>query len=233
MAQPPPTIGPEALKFLRALKRNNRREWFQPRKDRYETVVRRPMLGIVERLAVDLRPVAPEIVVDPKTAMYRIYRDTRFSEDKRPYKTHAAAVFPWRGLPKHEGAGLYFHISPDEVWIGGGMYAPQTAQLQAVREHIAGNHQRLRSIVESSAFRRTIGPLDGERLQRVPRGFPRDHAAADFLRYRQFLAGRELPPSVASTTTFYATVLDTFRVVVPLIRFLNEPLQARSEHAGV
>jgi uncharacterized protein (TIGR02453 family) len=226
MARPSPRFGPEALRFLRALKRNNRREWFQPRKEQYESAVRRPLLDIVECLAADLRPVAPEIVVDPKTAMYRIYRDTRFSEDKTPYKTHAAAVFPWRGLPKHEGAGLYFHISPDEVWIGGGMYSPQMAQLQAVREHIAGNHRRLRSIVESSAFRRTIGSLDGEKLQRVPRGFPKDHAAADFLRFRQFLAGRELAPAVATTPRFYPAVLDTFRVVVPLIRFLNEPLVA-------
>ena len=74
--------------------------------------------------------------------MYRIYRDTRFSDNKTPYKTHVAAVFPTRGLLKHEGAGLYFHISPDEVWVGGGMYSPQPAQLYAVREHIAGNVRR-------------------------------------------------------------------------------------------
>src|SRR5262249_46618953 len=160
----------ETLTFLRALKRNNRREWFQPRKDQYDAQVRAPMLTIIERLTRDLRAFAPEVVVDPKTAMYRIYRDTRFSENKTPYKTHVAAVFPWRGLPKHEGAGLYFHVSPDEVWIGGGMYAPQAPQLQAVREHIAANVRRLRTIVESPGFRREIGELDGERLQRVPRG---------------------------------------------------------------
>jgi uncharacterized protein (TIGR02453 family) len=219
-----PRFSAGALTFLRSLKRNNRREWFQPRKAQYETDVRRPMLAVVERLAEDLRPIAPEIVVDVKTAVYRIYRDTRFSDNKTPYKTHIAANFPWRGLPKHEGAGLYFHVSPEEIWIGGGMYAPQTSQLHAVREHIAANHRRLRSIVESAAFKRTIGALEGEQLRRVPRGFPRDHPAADFLRYRQFLAGRELAPNAATTARFYATLLDTFRVVVPLIRFLNEPL---------
>jgi uncharacterized protein (TIGR02453 family) len=214
----------ETLTFLRALKRNNRREWFQARRDQYETQVRAPMLAIVERLARDLRTVAPEIVVDPKKAMYRIYRDTRFSENKTPYKTHAAAVFPWRGLPKHEGAGLYFHISPDEVWIGGGMYAPQTPQLQAVREHIAANARQLRAIVESPGFRREVGALDGERLQRVPRGFAKDHPAAEFLKYRQFLAGRELAPAFACNPRFYATLLGVFRQVAPLARFLNEPL---------
>lgn len=217
----------ETLKFLRALKRNNRREWFQPRKAQYDAQVRAPMIAIIERLAVDMRDIAPEIVVDPKTAMYRIYRDTRFSENKTPYKTHVAASFPSRGLPKHEGAGLYFHVAPDGVWVGGGMYAPQTAQLQAVREHIAANVKRLRAIVESPGFRRNIGALEGERLQRVPRGFPKDHEAAEYLKYRQFLAGLELPPNIASSPTFYATLLTVFRQVAPLARFLNEPLVER------
>ena len=213
-----------SLAFLRALKRNNRREWFQPRKELFDADVREPMLAIVARLADDLRTIAPEIVVDPKTAMYRIYRDTRFSENKTPYKTHVAAVFPWRGLAKHEGAGLYFHVSPDEVWMGGGMYSPQTAQLQAVREHIAGNVRRMRAIVESPGFRRHVGELDGDRLQRVPLGFPKDHAAAEYLKYRQFLAGRELPPAFACNPRFYSTLLTVFRQVAPLARFLNEPL---------
>jgi uncharacterized protein (TIGR02453 family) len=216
-----------SLAFLRALKRNNRREWFQPRKEQFDADVREPMLAIVERLADDLRSIAPEIVVDPKTAMYRIYRDTRFSENKTPYKTHVAAVFPWRGLAKHEGAGLYFHVSPDEVWIGGGMYSPQTAQLQAVREHIAGNVRRMRAIVESPGFRRQVGELEGERLQRVPHGFPKDHAAAEYLKYRQFLAGRELPPAFACNPKFYSTLIAVFRQVAPLARFLNEPLVNR------
>jgi uncharacterized protein (TIGR02453 family) len=217
----------EALRFLRQLKRNNRREWFLAHRDDYETHVKAPMLEIVGRLADDMRSFAPEIVCDPKTAMYRIYRDVRFSPNKAPYKTHVAAVFPSRGLPKHEGAGLYFHVSPDEVWIGGGMYAPQTPQLQAVREHIAINVRRLRTIVESPGFRRTVGALEGERLQRVPRGFAGDHPAAEFLKYRQFLAGRELEPSAAVSPKFYGTVLEVFRNVAPLARFLNEPLAGR------
>ena len=114
----------ETLRFLRALKRNNRREWFNAHRDDYESYVRQPMTAIVERLAVDLRAFAPELVASPKVSIYRIYRDTRFSENKTPYKTHVAASFPTRGLAKHEGAGVYFHVSPDEVWIGGGMYIP-------------------------------------------------------------------------------------------------------------
>src|SRR5258706_8585651 len=221
-----PRFTADTLKFLRALKRNNRREWFNAHRDDYEAHVRQPMTAIVERLAHDFRAFAPELGASPKQSMYRIYRDTRFSENKAPYKTHVAAVFPPRGLPKHEGAGVYFHVSPDAVWIGGGMYAPQTPQLHAVREHIAANHRRLRSIIESSGFRRQIGKLEGERLQRVPRGFPKDHDAAELLKYRQFLAGRELPASVATSPKFYGTLLTVFRQVVPLTRFLNEPLLA-------
>jgi uncharacterized protein (TIGR02453 family) len=223
-----PRFTADTLKFLRALKRNNRREWFQPRKEQYAAHVRAPMVKIIERLAGDIREFAPEIVVDVKTSIYRIYRDTRFSEDKTPYKTHVAASFPWRGLEKHEGAGLYFHVGPGEVWIGGGMYAPPTPLLHAVREHIASNARRLRTIIESSAFRRTVGELEGERLQRVPRGFPRDHEAAELLKYRQFLAGCDLPPDFAADPRFYGTLLRTFRVVAPLVRFLNEPLSGRT-----
>ena len=93
------------MRFLRALKRNNRREWFNAHRDDYEAYVRQPMTAIVERLAVDLRAFAPELVANPKVSVYRIYCDTRFSDDKTPYKTCIAAVFPTRGLLKHEGAG--------------------------------------------------------------------------------------------------------------------------------
>lgn len=215
------------VKFLRALKRNNRREWFNAHRDEYEAYVRQPMIAIVDRLAHDFLEFAPDLVANPKTSIYRIYRDTRFSPNKAPYKTHAAAVFPPRGLPKHEGAGLYFHVGSDEVWIGGGMYAPQTAQLVSIREHVASNVHRLRTIIESPAFRRHVGQLEGEKLQRVPRGYPKDHDAAEYLKFRQFLAGREFAPAFAASPAFYRTVLRVFSEVAPLTRFLNEPLRQR------
>jgi uncharacterized protein (TIGR02453 family) len=219
-----PRFSSESLRFLRALKRNNRREWFNAHRDDYEVHVRQPMIAIVTQLADDFRDFGPDFVANPKTSMYRIYRDIRFSENKAPYKTHVAASFPTRGLPKHEGAGLYFHVSPDEVWIGGGMYAPPQPQLHAVREHIAEHSRRLRALVESAAFRRDVGTLEGERLLRVPRGFSKDHEAAGYLKFRQFLAGREFEPAFATRPTFYPGLLTIFRRVAPLMRFLNEPL---------
>jgi uncharacterized protein (TIGR02453 family) len=135
-------------------------------------------------------------------------------------------------LPKHQGAGLYFEVAPEWVWVGGGMYAPETPQLQAVREHIAANHRRLRAIVESPGFRRTVGRLEGEQLQRVPRGFPRDHPAGEYLKHRQFLAGCEFPAAFATSARFYPGVLNVFRQIAPLTRFLNEPLVAGAANAG-
>lgn len=220
-----PRFSKETLAFLTRLKRNNRREWFNARKDEYESHVRAPMLEIIDRLAVDMRGIAPELLVGPKS-MYRIYRDVRFSENKQPYKTHVAASFWHRDLGKGGGAGMYFHVAPDGVWIGGGMYHPEPQQLYRVREHLAANVRHFRSIVEAPAFKRALdGGLEGEQLTRVPRGFAKDHEAADYLRYRQFLVGKEYPARFAADPKLYAGILDVFRRIAPLIRFLNEALQ--------
>lgn len=220
-----PRFTPKALAFLRALKRNNDREWFRERKEQFDAHLKGPMLALIDRLAVDFQEFAPELVATPK-CIYRIHRDTRFSDDKTPLKTHIAASFPWRGLPRHQGAGLYVEIAPQWVWAGGGMYAPETAQLAVVREHIAENYRRLAAIVESPGFRRAVGALEGEKLQRVPRGFDKEHPAAGYLRHRQFLAGREFPATFACSPRFYRDLLALFRQTAPLIRFLNEPLTA-------
>jgi uncharacterized protein (TIGR02453 family) len=218
-----PRFTPKSLSFLRSLKRNNDREWFRARKDQYEVHLKAPMIAMIEQLAIDFQEFAPELVASPK-GIYRIYRDTRFSDDKTPLKTNIAASFPWRGLPRHQGAGLYFELAPGWVWVGGGMYKPDTSQLAAVREHIADNYQHLRAIVESPGFTKTVGGLTGERLQRVPRGYDTSHPAAEFLRHRQFLAAREFPAALACDPKFYTTLLGVFRQVAPLVRFLNEPL---------
>jgi uncharacterized protein (TIGR02453 family) len=218
----------DTLRFLRALKRNNDREWFRARRDQYDRHVRGPLLMVIERLAVDFKKFAPEVVASPKASLYRIYRDTRFSADKRPLKTHAAAVFPWKGMARHQGAGFYFEIAPEWVWIGGGMYAPETADLVRVRERMDGTWPEIHRIVSGRPFRRAVGTLEGERLTRVPRGYAKDHPAAEYLKYRQFLAGREFPASLATSDRFYPTLTATFKGILPLIRFLNDAVALRS-----
>jgi uncharacterized protein (TIGR02453 family) len=229
---PSPSFSPKTLSFLRALKRNNDREWFNARREQYETDVRAPMVAVVERLAQDFRTVAPEFVADPKTSLFRQWRDTRFSENKTPLKTNVAATFPHRALGRMQGAGLYFEVAPTWVWIGGGIYAPDTSQLQALREHIAERHEDLDAIVRSTAFKK-IGGLQGDRLTRVPRGFAKDHPAASYLQQRQFLGFREEPAAFATQADFYKQLLATFKTLVPLCRFLNEPLLAERRRPPV
>ena len=215
---------PDTIKFLRALKRHNDRDWFKARKDQYDAHVRTPMIAVIERLATDFKGFAPEIVASPKTSLYRIYRDTRFSEDKTPLKIQVSASFRWRGLEKGEGAGLYLEVHPEWVWMGGGFWAPPQPQLVRIREHIALSWPEIDRIARGRTFKRVLGPLSGETLTRVPRGYPADHPAAGYLKFKQFLGGREFPPVFATSKEFYPALVETYKAIMPLIRFLNAPL---------
>ena len=216
----------KTLAFLRALKRNNDRDWFRLRKPQYEEHVRAPMVALLARLAGDLPRFAPELISDPRVSLYRIYRDTRFSADKTPLKTHVAAHFPARGFPRGEGSGLYVEVTPAWVWMGGGLYMPPSSDLRLVREHIAAHHRALHRIVSGGAFKRAVGTLEGEQLSTMPRGYVKDHPAARYLRFKQFLAGREFEAEFATSPRFYPELLRVFRAVAPLVRFLNTPLLA-------
>lgn len=219
-----PIFTAETLKFLRSLKRNNNRDWFRARQADYERHVRGPMVALVERLARDFARFAPELDASPRRSIYRIYRDTRFSDDKTPLKTQVAASFRWRTLPRGESAGLYVEINPGWVWMGGGFYAPGSRELLRIRRHISDTYPEVHRLVRAPAFRRTVSTLDGERLTRMPRGFATDDPAADYLKYRNFLAGREFGPDFATSAEFYPALVSTFKSLMPLVRFLNEPL---------
>jgi uncharacterized protein (TIGR02453 family) len=219
-----PRFTPKTLSFLRALKRNNKREWFAARKADYERDVRAPMIAVVEQLAKDFQRFAPELEASPKTSIFRIYRDTRFSADKSPFKTQIAAAFRNRKLARAESAGLYVEVTPGWVWIGGGYYAPGTPQLVRIRQHISDTYPEIHRIVTAAAFKRAVGALGGEQLTRVPRGFAKDDPAADYLRYRSVLAGREFPAELATRPAFYSTLVTTFKGIMPLVRFLTKPL---------
>jgi uncharacterized protein (TIGR02453 family) len=219
-----PSFTPKTLSFLRSLKRNNDREWFRARKPDYERHVRGPMIAVIERLAVDFGRFAPELDASPKRCIHRIYRDTRFSSDKTPLKTVISASFRWRGLPRGRAAGLYVEVHPQWVWMGGGFYAPEPVDLVRIREHISETHPELHRLTRSKGFRQVFEALEGEKLTRIPRGFRADDPAADYLKHRSFLAGREFPPEFATTAEFYPTLLATFRALMPIVRFLNEPL---------
>ena len=224
---PFPGFAPAGLSFLRALRRNNNREWFLAHKEEYERHVREPMTALVLALGEELRLIAPELWTDPSRAIYRVYRDIRFSPDKTPYKTHAAVLFSVEGLPKHTCGSLYFQISPEAVEIAGGVYMPGPTELLAIRNHIAENHHVLRKILADRKLKSLFGGLWGEQLTRVPKGFPVDHPAEDLLRYKQWLVDRELPSKLALEPQLYEVLVESFRVMTPLVRFLNVPLCGR------
>ena len=219
-----PGFTSKTLTFLRALKRNNRREWFHERRADYDQHVHEPMVAVVERLALDFAKVAPDFVATPKISMFRPWRDTRFSANKAPLKTNVAAVFPHRALGRMQGAGLYFEVSTESVWIGGGLYAPDAAMLYAVRQHIADHHGELAQLLAAPKFKTHLGTVQGTTATRMPRGFDAAHPAAALLRHKQFLAAREEVPAFAARPDFYKQLLATFAAMAPFVNFLNEPI---------
>ena len=222
----PPAFSDRSLRFLRALKRNNRREWFHQRRAEYDAHLHAPMVAIVEQLARDFAAVRPEFVAAPKISMFRPWRDTRFSADKSPLKTHVAAVFPHRALGRMRGGGLYFEVAPRHVWMGGGLYQPDTAALHAVRTHIAAHHRRLTRLLAAPAFTERLGVMHGAQTSRMPRGFDPMHPAADLLRHKQFLASREEPAEFAASPASTRSCSPPSWRWRPSSAFLNEPLIA-------
>jgi uncharacterized protein (TIGR02453 family) len=220
-----PGFPAEAMQFFRGLARNNHRDWFLPRKPVFEEKVKRPMFELVDAVNGALRRFAPDYVTDPAKAVYRFYRDTRFSKDKSPYKDHIAASFRHRGLGgEGGGAGYYFAVSHKEVAIGGGIYMPMPETLLAVRGHLAEHHQQFRKLLRAKAVQQLFGEMKGEQLTRVPKGFCAEHPAADLLRYKQFLLYIELPPDPATTPQIYDEIVARFKAMTPFLAFLNAPL---------
>ena len=215
----------EGLAFLASLRRNNRREWFQPRKAIFEEKLKQPMRELVGAVNSAMRSFAPDYATDPDKAIYRIYRDTRFSPDKTPYKDHIAASFSRRG--DKSGAGYYFAISHKEVGIGGGIYMPEPETLLAIRQHLAERHEEFRKIAGARAVQQLFVEVQGEQLTRVPKGYPHDHPAADLLRLKQYLLYVELPPDLATTPALYTEVVKHFRAMTPFVEFLNTPLRGK------
>ena len=152
MSSPFRGFPPEALQFFRGLSRNNRREWFLPRKPLFEKKVKEPMRQLVDALNAALHDFAPEYETDPDKAIFRIYRDVRFSKDKKPYKEQIAATFHRHGSMSHGQGGYYVAISHKSVAVGGGVYMPEPPQLLAIRQHIAERHEERRRFASSLAL---------------------------------------------------------------------------------
>lgn len=220
----PTHFSPEAIKFLRGLKRNNDRTWFNERKPTYEREIKAPMLALIAEINEAMLAFAPENVRPPQKALFRIYRDTRFSPDKRPYKSHQGAWWARTGLEKTSGGGFYFHIGADEVVIAAGVYMPEREQLLAIRRHLVDHHAELRKILAGKKLNSLMQPFDGLPLTRPPKGFCAEDPAIDLIRCRQWGVSAHLPPDVATKPTFLKEIVERFKAAAPMVTLLNAPL---------
>ena len=222
----------DALRFLRGLARNNRRDWFENHREEWVRTVRDPMTDLVEDLDLRMARFAPEMRGDPKRSIFRIHRDVRFSSDKSPYKTHAACWFfhgdgsSKVGREAHGGgAGFYFHLQPGASFVGGGIWMPPRPALQRIRAAIVADTRGFEKLVRAPALRRRMGALSEESmLVRVPRGFDAAHPAAPWLRYQSFTVGRPLGDADVTGSRLASTVSADFKTIAPLVRWLNAAL---------
>ena len=223
-----PYFRPEALNFLRNLARHNDRAWFQPRKEIFEAELRQPMLAIVRKITDAMMDFAPNHVRPAEKSLFRIYRDTRFSSDKRPYKTHVAAWWSHQGLEKTSGAGYYFHVSPKEVIVAAGAYMPEKDQLATIRHWLLDHHGEFRKLLKKSAVRKTFTEFEGNALTRPPKGFPCDHPGLDLIQCRQWGLSAALPAEAALKPDIAAVIVRHFRLAAPIVDALNMPIAAAS-----
>jgi uncharacterized protein (TIGR02453 family) len=182
------------------------------------------MLAVIAEINDGLAEFAPEHVRDPRKTMFRIYRDTRFSADKRPYKEHLGVWWVRSGMEKTSGAGFYFHIAPKEVVVAAGAYMPTPEQLLAIRRHIDANHAEVRGILDGRKLRSLMTEWDGEPMKRVPKGFSQDSPAAELLKCRKWGVSATLPAELATGPKLVKEVARRFEAAAPLIRFLNAPI---------
>jgi uncharacterized protein (TIGR02453 family) len=221
-----PYFRPEALTFLRNLARNNDREWFAPRKPIFEAELKEPMLAVIRKVTDAMMDFAPAFVRPAEKCLFRIYRDTRFSANKLPYKTHVAAWWSHQGLEKTSGAGYYFHVSAKEVIIAAGAYMPEKDQLAAIRHWLLDHHAEFRKLLQKPAVRKTFSEFEGNALTRPPKGFPSDHPGMDLIRCRQWGLAATLPAAAALKPNLAATLIRYFKIAAPVVDALNTPIAA-------
>ncbi|MEE9280697.1 MAG: DUF2461 domain-containing protein [Myxococcota bacterium] len=224
--RPSAQITPKLFRFLRDLERNNEREWFQKNKQRYLDEIRDPLLGFVEDFAPRLEKISPFLLADARPvggSLFRIYRDVRFSRDKRPYKTHAGLHFRHVDGKDVHSAGLYLHLEPGSVFAAIGIWHPDAETLRLVREAIVAHPERWKRASSGRAFRSTF-ELDGERLQRPPRGYSADHPQIEELKYKSFTASAPYTQRQACAPDFIDHFAQTCKRASPLLEFLTRSI---------
>jgi uncharacterized protein (TIGR02453 family) len=223
----------EALQFLVDLAGNNERSWFQPRRAEFERLLKEPLEALCVALADRFEARGIPLRSDPSRSPFRIYRDVRFSKDKSPYKTNISAEFPWVGPiagvgpgpgdgtePRRLGPGAYFSLSPAETYLGGGAWHPDPGWLAAFRRAVDTEPERVLAAFGDPGFRAHFAGVDGERLKRVPAGFPADHPHAELLRLKDVTFGRQLSDEDVFSPDLPDILADNFAAAVPVLALL-------------
>jgi len=211
----------ELFKFLKELRENNNREWFKANKSRYD-VLHKQHIGVVQQLIDRIATFDSEIAgLDAKSCIYRIYRDIRFTNDKTPYKTHFGAYMTGYGGRTSSYGGYYLHIEPSGSFVSGGVWQPEPKLLKQLRKDIYNNIEELTGILENEKFKQKFGEFEGEKLQRMPDGFPKDCPYESILKNKSFVVSSVKPEEFFHSENWIDEVIEDFKLLFPLNRFLN------------
>ena len=212
----------QTFEFLRELKVNNDRAWFEENKERYEGVVKEPFLDFIADAGKHLRRLTPHIVADPRPvggSFFRIYRDVRFSKDKSPYKTHAAAHFRHAATSADvHGPGFYLHLEPGASMLAGGIWRPEPQSLKKIRGRIMKDPNGWRAVIKK------VPPLEGETLLRPPQGYPPDHPMIEELKRKDFIAWLPLKDDEVCSPGFMTQFAGGCRKISPLPQFISKAI---------
>src|SRR6202158_4374126 len=212
--------------FLEELQLNNRREWFEANRARYERDVREPMRTFISDFALRLRKISPKLIADPRPSggsMFRIYRDVRFSPDKRPYKTNVAARFSHVMSRDVHAPGFYVHLDPSGVFCGAGIWHPDPATLASIRDFIVKHPAQWKRAINDAKFRRLCA-LEGDVLSRPPKGYDPGHPLIDDLKRKDFIAVTNLDLTDELSPLFIDRLTAACIAASPLMRFLTKAL---------
>jgi uncharacterized protein (TIGR02453 family) len=218
-----PHFGRELIKFLKDLRANNNREWFQANKQRYEKVVRDPLLRFVADFGPRLAKISPHFVADPRPmggSLFRIYRDTRFSRDKSPYKTAAALHFRHEKAKDVHAPGFYLHLEPGNVFAGVGIWRPDAATLGQIRSVIVENPAKWKRAKTAKSFTDRY-ELAGESLKRAPKAYDPDHPLIEDLKRKDFVAFTQFKEADLFRAGFLGEYAKTARAAKPFMEFLT------------
>jgi uncharacterized protein (TIGR02453 family) len=211
----------ELFEFLRELRENNDREWFKANKTRYEALYK-AHITVIQELINRLGAFDPEIVgLDAKSCIYRIYRDIRFSNDKTPYKTHFGAYMTGYGGRTSPYGGYYLHLDPEGSFLSGGVWCPDPKMLKKLRQDIFNNIEEFVGILNDKKFKQLYGGLEGDMLQRMPDGFPKDSPYDYILKHKYFVVSCNKPETFFEKENWIEEAVEEFKVLYPFNKFLN------------